>query len=660
MLVIPLLAQPLADKTPGFDSGLLDRTTDPCRNFYQFACGNWLTANPVPADRPIWGRLRELDQRNLELLRGILEEAASKKPGRTSVEQKIGDHYAACMDEAAAEKKGSAPLKPWLVKVDRLANVAGVAELLPALSAAGALFGFGSAPDYRNSSQRIASISAGGLSLPERSYYLEKSDRMAGIRSEFLSHVTKMFELLGEDRAGAAKHAAEVMDFETKLAEETLDRVSRRDPRKLDNRMKVRDLAALAPSFDWQRYFRAANAPAFSELNVTEPAFVKRINELTTSAPLGQWKSYLRWRMIRTAAPMLSSDLRDEDFRFSHTVLTGVKRQPPRWRTCVAKVDADLGEALGQQYVEKAFRQESRARMDTMVKMLGAAMEKDIRELPWMTAVTKERAIEKLKSITNKIGHPTKWRDYSRVRIVPGDFLGNVLRANAELERRGIERIETPVDKTEWNMTPPTVNAYYSGSMNSINFPAGILQPPFFDPKMDDAVNYGAIGAVIGHELTHGFDDQGSKFDANGNLRNWWTEEDRAEFQRRAQCFVDQYAAYDGAKGAKLNGKLTLGENTADNGGLRVAYMALMLHLAGKEAPPVEGFTPSQRFFLGWGQVWCRNATEEEARRRVLTDPHSPGEHRVNGVVSNMPEFRQAFGCSAGQPMVRDNACRVW
>lgn len=661
LLVLPAWPQPM-DKTPGFDASHLDRGTDPCQNFYQFACGNWLAANPVPADRPIWGRFHELDQRNLHLLRGILEEAAAKKSGRTQAEQKIGDHYAACMDEAGADRKGAAPLEPWLARIGKLRGPADVPPFLAELHAAGsgALFGFGSAPDYKNSSQRIAMVAAAGLSLPERSYYLDGGQRMEEIRKEFAAHMAKMFQFAGDLESIASRRAADVMRIETALAEATLDRVSKRNPDKLNNKTSVDDLAKAAPGFDWRRYFRAAGAPAFSEINVSEPAFIKRMSELLGSVPFDQWKSYLRWHLITASAAMLSKDFRDEDFRFARGVLAGVKQQPPRWRTCVARVDGDLGEALGQKYVERAFQQDSRQRMDTMVTMLGKAMEKDIRELPWMTTVTKERAVEKLKSITNKVGHPVKWKDYARVKIDRGDYLGNVIRANGEKERRGIEKIGTAVDKLEWSMSPPTVNAYYSPSMNSINFPAGILQPPFFDPKMDDAVNYGGIGAVIGHELTHGFDDQGSKFDANGNLRNWWTTEDGAEFERRAKCFVDQYASYEGAKGANLNGKLTLGENTADNGGLRIAYMALMLHLAGKEPPKVDGFTAAQRFFLGWGQVWCRNATDAEDRRRVVTDPHSPGEHRVNGVVSNMPEFREAFGCRVGQPMVRENACRVW
>ncbi len=651
-----LFAQPVGDKVPGFDSALLDRATDPCDNFYQFACGTWLSDHAIPADRSLWGRFDQLEQRNKDALRAILEESARKR----GPDRRIGDYYSACMDETAADRRGATPLKPWFAKIDKLKDKAGLAPLLAELHLAGAAagFAFGAQPDFKNSSTWIAAVVAGGLSLPDRDYYFDAKHEK--IRGQFVEHMTKMFALSGDSQQDAAARAKAVFDFEKSLAEASLDRVSRRDPAKIYHKQPVVELAAQAPGFGWEAYFRATGAPKFDSLNVAQPAFAKRVASLAETAGLDAWRAYLRWQVLTVSAPALSKALVQEDFDFFRKTLRGVRQMPPRWRRCTEQVDGALGEALGQLYVEKMFKQESRQRMTVMVEMLGKAMDKDIRELPWMTPATKERALEKLKAVTNKIGHPAKWRDYSRIKIVRNDPLGNAVRARQEDSRHDLARIGQPVDKLEWNMTPPTVNAYYSPLNNSINFPAGILQPPFFDAKLDDAVNYGAIGAVIGHELSHGFDDQGRKYDPKGNLSDWWTAADAAEFERRAQCFVDQYSKYQPVKGVNQNGKLTLGEDTADNGGLRIAYMALMMLVAGKEMPKVDGFTPEQRFFLGWGQVWCRKATDEAAKLRAATDPHSAAQFRVNGVVSNMPEFRQAFGCAVGRPMARENACRVW
>ncbi len=651
-----LFAQPVGDKVPGFDSALLDRATDPCDNFYQFACGTWLSDHAIPADRSLWGRFDQLEQRNKDALRAILEESARKR----GPDRRIGDYYSACMDETAADRRGATPLKPWFAKIDKLKDKAGLAPLLAELHLAGAAagFAFGAQPDFKNSSTWIAAVVAGGLSLPDRDYYFDAKHEK--IRGQFVEHMTKMFALSGDSQQDAAARAKAVFDFEKSLAEASLDRVSRRDPAKIYHKQPVVELAAQAPGFGWEAYFRATGAPKFDSLNVAQPAFAKRVASLAETAGLDAWRAYLRWQVLTVSAPALSKALVQEDFDFFRKTLRGVRQMPPRWRRCTEQVDGALGEALGQLYVEKMFKQESRQRMTVMVEMLGKAMDKDIRELPWMTPATKERALEKLKAVTNKIGHPAKWRDYSRIKIVRNDPLGNAVRARQEDSRHDLARIGQPVDKLEWNMTPPTVNAYYSPLNNSINFPAGILQPPYFDVTVDDAVNFGGIGAVIGHELSHGFDDQGRKYDPKGNLSDWWTAADAAEFERRAQCFVDQYSKYQPVKGVNQNGKLTLGEDTADNGGLRIAYMALMMLVAGKEMPKVDGFTPEQRFFLGWGQVWCRKATDEAAKLRAATDPHSAAQFRVNGVVSNMPEFRQAFGCAVGRPMARENACRVW
>ncbi|MBM3736957.1 MAG: M13 family metallopeptidase [Acidobacteria bacterium] len=659
---VPLAAQKPADKVPGFDPALLDRATDPCVNFYQFACGTWLSGNPVPADQSTWGRFQILDRNNKEILRDILERAADRKVDRTPVEAQIGDSYAACMDEAGANRRGAAPLKPLLDRISKLDSRAAITPLLASLHRDGtsALFHFGSAPNYHDSRMQIAELNPDGMSLPDRDFYVMRTARYDEIRAKFAAHVERMFVLTGTPAMDAKRQAAAVLAFETSLAEAALARVAAREPKARDHRMTLSELKSLAPSIDWPAYFRASGAPTFAFLNVAQPGYMIRMESLLAKQDLDSIRTYLRWQVITAAAPLLSKEIEEENFAFFDAALRGLKQMPPRWRRCTERVDRDLGEALGMKYVERQFQASSKERMAVLVSLLGKALEKDIRELDWMTPETKKRALEKLNAITNKIGHPDKWRDYSRVKISREDALANARSAAVDAKLRDMDRIGQPVDKLRWFMTPPTVNAYYIPNHNSINFPAGILQPPFFDPTIDDAVNFGAIGAVIGHEMSHGFDDKGRKFDAQGNLIDWWTEADAREFERRAQCFVDQFGHYDGAKGMKLNGKLTLGENTADAGGVRVAYMALMMHLAGKDAPKIDGFTPQQRFFLGYGQIWCRNATEEAARMRVATDPHSPGEFRVNGIVSNMPEFREAFGCRVGQPMARENACRVW
>jgi len=506
----------------------------------------------------------------------------------------------------------------------------------------------------------IAVTSQGGLGLPDRDYYLKTDAKSVELRRQYQAHVEAMFRLLGESPGEASRKAQDIIELETQLAGASLDRVARRDPSKLYHKMSLRELAALSPSFSWAPYFEGRGAPRFDSLNVQVPQFVRKVESLVASQSLDQWKAYLTWRLVRTAAPLLPEPFVQENFSFYGRILTGAKELRPRWKRCVVMADGDLGEALGQKYVERAFSPASRQRMLELVAALEKALERDIRGLDWMTPATKKRALEKLRAVGNKIGYPEKWRDYGKVRIVRGDALGNAMRASDFQAAFNLAKIGKAVNPKEWYMTPPTVNAYYSPLMNNINFPAGILQPPFFDNRIDNAVNLGGIGAVIGHELTHGFDDQGRKFAADGNLRDWWTEEDAKEFDKRAQCFIDQYAAYTAVGDLKLNGKLTLGENVADNGGLRIAFMALMDTLEGKPQPKIDGFTPQQRFFLGWSQIWCQNITEEAARLRALTDPHSPGRYRVNGVVSNMPEFRDAFGCQAGQPMVRERACKVW
>lgn len=653
---------PPAGAGKSFDLSAIDRSVNPCVDFYQYACGSWMKNNPIPADESVWGRFSELQERNRAILRQILEAASPDSPKRDAVTQKIGDFYHACMDEAAIDRKGIAPIKSDLDRIAALADKQALAGEVARLQRNGAdvLFDFSSGPDFRDSNMEIAQADQGGLGLPDRDYYLKQDAKSVALRKQYVAHVQTMFELLGEPPRRAAADASTVMDIETALARGALDRVERRDPGKVYHKMTRQELAALAPSFAWPKYFEGVRAPQFSSVNVAVPEFFKQMEAVLQQAGLEQWKTYLRWHLVHSAAPMLPNAFVKANFDFYGRILTGAKELKPRWKRCVALADDDLGEALGQKYVDRTFGVEGKQRTLKMVQAIEKAMGEDIQRLTWMTPATKQKALAKLHAVTNKIGYPDRWRDYSSVRIVRNDALGNDRRATEFEFQREINKIGKPVDRSEWEMTPPTVNAYYDPTQNNINFPAGILQPPFYDNHVDDAVNYGAIGAVIGHELTHGFDDEGRQFDAQGNLRDWWTPEDAKAFNERAACFVKEYSSFTAVDDVKLNGKLTLGENTADNGGLRIALMALMNTLAGKQAPKIDGFTPEQRFFLGWGQIWCQNMTDEARRLRALTDPHSPARYRVNGVVQNMPEFEQAFSCPAGQPMVRRPACRVW
>ena len=480
------------------------------------------------------------------------------------------------------------------------------------------------------------------------------------LRKQYVEHVQKMFELLGDAPAKAAAEAKTVMDIETSLAKGALDRTSRRDPNKVYHRMTAAELAALNPGFDWSVYLLGIGAPSVKYLNVTEPEFFKNTNEVLKSASLDDLKTYLRWHVVHANAPMLPAKFVDENFHYFGKTLSGTKELAPRWKRCVRATNGDLGEAVGQAFVDKTFGVEGKKRTLNMVQALEKALGDDIQQLPWMSAETKKQAEVKLAAIANRIGYTDKWRDYGKLKIVHGDALGNSLRANEFEFQRQLDKIGKPVDKSDWPYPPQTVNASYDPLQNNITFPAGILQPPFYDNNADDAMNFGGIGAVIGHELTHGFDDEGSQFDAQGNLRDWWTAEDKSAFKERTKCVSDQYSGYTAVDDVKLKGDLTLGENVADNGGLRIAYMALLSTLAGKEPEPIDGLTAQQRFFLGWANVWCESRTDESARMLATIDPHSPGNWRVNGVVSNMPEFREAFHCKADAPMVKQNACRVW
>jgi endothelin-converting enzyme/putative endopeptidase len=661
-------AAQVAASTGGFDISMLDRAVDPCVDFYQFACGGWRARNPIPADQTRWGRFNELAERNREDLRAILEQARDASRARSATQARVGDFYAACMDEAGIEARGKAPVQPFLARIEALATKGELFRLLGEHEASGlpTLFRFGSAPDLHDSRQTIASFGQGGLGLPDRDDYLKDDAKSREKREKYREHVTRTLVLLGDPPEAALAGAEAVLRLETALAKAHLDRVAMRDPKNRDNPMSLAELKQLAPAIEWEAYLRATGAPAFTRLNVTSRPYFEGTSRIVAETPLPDWKSYLRWHVARAASPFLADAFVRENYRFFREYLQGAREIEPRYKRCVQATDRALGDALGELYVEKTFGADGKARMKKMIEAITAAMREDIEGLDWMTADTKPKALAKLAAFgTGKIGYPDAWKDYAPVEVKRDDHLGNSLRAQVFEIRRSMARIDKPTDRTLWSMTPPTVNAYYNAGNNEIVFPAGILQPPFFDRGADDAVNFGAIGVVIGHEYTHGFDDQGSKFDADGNLRNWWSEADRKAFDERTACIASQYDGYvvveDKANGdVRLNGRLTLGENTADNGGLRVAYAALQKALAGQDKKPIDGFTPEQRLFLGFANVWCQNATEAASRQLAQTDSHSAGRYRVIGPVSNMPEFAQAFGCKAGQPMVRENACRAW
>jgi endothelin-converting enzyme/putative endopeptidase len=650
---------------PNFDLTAIDKTVDPCVDFYQYACGNWMKNNPIPADKSRWGRFNELDERNLYVLRDILDQ--TQAPGKHSaIEQKVGDYYAACMDETVVEKRGTAPLEAGMNRIAAIKTKPDLIVEIGAMHRDGipALFTFGQMPDMHDSRQTIANLDQGGLTLPDRDYYLKDDAKSVETRQKYLEHVQKMFELAGDKPDNAAAEAKTVLAIETGLAKASMDRTARRDPKNRDHMMPSTEVVTLAPNFELIQYFADSGAPKFSTLNVTNPDFFKTVNDQISSVSLEDWKVYLRWRTLDNYAPTLPKAFVDEDFQFNGAFMSGQKEIEPRWKRCVQSTDQKLGMALGQLYVDKTFGPEGKARTLKMVQAIETAMHQDIGQLTWMSDTTKQKAYEKLSTIVNNIGYPDQWRDYSTVIVTREDYTGNVTRASAFEVQRQRNKIQKPTDKKDWGMTPPTVNAYYRSNMNDINFPAGILQPPFYSQSMDDAVNYGAIGVVIGHELTHGFDDQGRKFDADGNLKDWWTAEDAKAFEERATCTADEYSSFvslkDDKGDVKLNGRLTLGENTADNGGLKLAYVALTNIIGNTPLKPIDGYTAQQRFFLAYGQIWCQNVTDQQARKLAIIDPHSPGRWRVNGVVQNSATFEEAFGCKAGQPMVRENACRVW
>ena len=646
---------------PVLDVTSMDRSIDPCTDFYAYSCGGWIKSNPIPADQSSWSIFDKMQDENYGKLREILEDAAKPGPQRSPNQQKIGDYYASCMDEKAVETADIKPLEPGLERIRALKSkkeIAGLsADIIPR---ADVLFEFSSGQDAKNSSEIIAGADQGGLGLPDRDYYLKDDEKSKALREKYVAHVQKMFELLGDPPQNAAAEARTVLAIETELARGSMTRVDRRDPNKLYHKMEVRELKRLSPQFGWDAYFAKVGLPSLPSLNVATPDFFKSMSAQIRQRKLAEWQTYFRWHLVHANARYLSTRFVDADFDFYGRTLSGQPENQPRWKRCTQSVDDFLGEALGQVYVEKYFSAEAKRQVQTMLQQIETAMGNDITGLPWMSAETKTRALQKLHTVASKIGYPDKWRDYSNLDVVRGDWMADSVRSRHFEFERQLAKIGKPLDRNEWQMTPPTVNAYYDPQMNDINFPAGILQPPLFDAASDAAPNYGDTAATIGHELTHGFDDEGRQFDAQGNLRDWWTPDDAKQFVERASCISDQYSNYVIVDDIKINGKLTLGEDVADLGGLILAYMAWKEDTKGQALESLEGFTPEQRFFIGYGQSWCANQRDEEKRLRATVDPHSPDKYRANGVVSNLPEFQEAFHCKAGQPMVNAKRCRVW
>lgn len=683
LLASPALAQNFTSDTDAgptavpkkpisFDLTAIDKTADPCTDFYQYACGTWNKNNPIPATERGWGRFNELAERNNYLLYQELQ-AASTAP-KSPLQVKYGNYFAACMNTKLTDDLGAKPIQPQLAEIAALQDKKKIAQLDVAIEnqyGRGFLFGVGVGQDQKDATKQILQTGQGGLSLPDRDYYIKDDERSALIRKQYVEHVTRMFILLGDTPEQAAIEAADTMRIETALAKGSMDRVAMRDPDKRYHIMTIAQVQAQTPNFDWRVLLDGIHVGHAPSMNVSSPMFLKTVNDVLETESLPALKAYMRWHVVHESADTLSKPFEDENFAFFSRTLSGQKEQQPRWKRCTRATDMALGEAVGQDWVKQNFPADSKANMEKLVEALKKALDEDIKTLPWMSDATKVEAEKKLMAFRDKIGYPAKWRDYSRLEVQRDDFAGNLAR-NAVFERnRNLHRLGQPVDESEWGMTPPTVNAYYSPQMNDINFPAGILQPPFYDNQADPAVNFGAIGVVIGHEMTHGFDDQGSKFGPTGNVKynadgsmgSWFTPDDLAKFNDRTKCVADEYSGFKVAEGQNLDGHLTLGENSADNGGIRIAYQALQETMAKQGSSPTlqkDGYTPSQRFFISFAQVWCGNLTEQSTRIQAKTNPHSTGEWRVKGTVQNFDEFGKAFGCKVGQPMMPEKSCRVW
>jgi putative endopeptidase len=666
LLAVTFGVTAIVGQSSHFDIAGMDTKTSACADFYQYANGGWLATNPIPAAYPAWGVANILDEKNREALHHILEDAAKNTAARKgSNEQKVGDYYAACMDEAKIETDGLKTIQAELDLIAKIKDQAALQKEIAHLHSIGinAAFGSGSNQDFKNSAEVTAGVSQGGLGLPNRDYYFKTDDKSQSIRDEYLKHVAKMFELMGDDPTKAAAQAQAVMKLETKLAEGSKTPVELREPEQNYHRMRMAQLSEVAPAIDWVAYFQGTGLMQKPDVNVGQPEFFKALNTQMTATPIGDWQTYLRWNLINGTASALSKQFVDEDFHFKGTILQGSKENLPRWRRCVSATDRAMGEALGAVYVQKAFPPAAKARALEMVRNLEAALKSDISTLNWMSEATRKQAIIKLDAFLNKIGYPDKWRDYSTLTVDRSSYVANRLRVAKFNEERDWNKIGKPVDRMEWLLSPPTVNAYYNPQINEIVFPAGILQPPYFDATADDALNYGAMGSVIGHEMTHGFDDEGRQFDSTGNLANWWSEADLKAFNERAECIVKQFNGFEVEKGLFENGKLVQGESIADLGGLVVAYAAFQKSLEGKPRPAnIDGFTPEQRFFLGFARGWAENIRPELARLLVNSDPHPLAKFRVNGPLSNMPQFAAAFQCKDGDVMVRPekDRCVIW
>jgi predicted metalloendopeptidase len=642
---------------------MFDMSCKPCDDFWRYATGAWLDKNPVPADRARWGKFDELSEANLERLKTILDIAAADKTA-TGDRRRVGDFYSSCMDTAGIDAAGAKPVQPLLSRIAGIKTRQDLVATLVSLELEDGLAPtrLTNVSDPENADQVIAGIAVGGLSLPDRDYYFRDDARSKMIRDEFVEHVQRLLQLLGDPSEKAAAAARTVMDFETALAKVTLTNVARRDPYNRVHKMDFASMEALAPAYDWKGAFQLLNVPTTVAVNVSEPEFLKEFNRQLQNAPVETWKTWLRWRVIDDRADYLAKPFYDEWFHFERTVLSGVTVQQARWKVCVSSTDATLGEALGRLYVDKHFPPEAQRRMQELVANMRAALGEELQSAEWLAPETRVNAMRKLATFDPRIGYPVKWHDYSGVQVTRGSYLADKESAIVDERRLNAAKIGKKLDRTEWSMTPPTVNAYYTSARNSITFPAGILQPPFFDMDADDAVNYGAIGVVIGHEMGHGFDDQGSKYDADGNLKNWWTDQDRAQFEKRAACIVNQFDTIDVGEGQHHTGKLVTGEAMGDLGGATLAYKAYHKSLNGKEAPVIDGLTGDQRFFLAYARVWAANQRPEAMRRQLATDPHPLAKFRTNATLQNMPEFHRAFACKLGDPMVRPAAdqCKLW
>jgi putative endopeptidase len=647
----------------GFDIRRMDTSADACTDFFQYSNGAWVKNTEIPAAYSRWGSFNILGENNNNLLREILDANAKNKAAAGSNEQLIGDFYASCMDEAAIEKAGAKPLESYFKQIDKISDTKGLQRQIAMMHNMGipALFSFGAGADAKNSSMNIANSRQGGLSLPNRDFYTKDDAKSVETRAKFVEYMTNMFKLLGDDADKAAANARTVMAIQTRLATASKAPVELREPEKNYNKKSLAQLSEMTPNFSWTEYMTTRGVPPVTEVNIGQPVFFAEVNKMLTEVPVSDWKTYLRWMTVNSAAPRLSKAFVDENFNFFSRYLTGTKEQQPRWRRCVGATDSAVGEALGAEYVKKAFTPEAQKRMSELIDNLFAAYREQLAKLDWMSPETRQKALVKLNAYQRKIGFNQNPRGYAGLKLARDSYFDNGKNITEFEIARNLKDINQKVDKTRWGFTPPTVNASYSPSQNTITFPAGILQPPFFNFKADDAINYGAIGAVIGHEITHGFDDQGSQFDAEGNLKSWWTKEDRTKFEERAACVTNQFNNYEVQPGLNINGKLTLGENIADLGGLAMAYEAFQKSLEGKPKPAnIDGFTPEQRFFLGWAQVWATKSTAEFERQQVLTDPHSHARYRANGPLSNLPQFAQAFGCKQGNAMVRTDFCKIW